>query len=220
MELIEGIETRRSLRAFRSTPVAKGVLEKILAAAAKSPSYTNTQPWEVAVVCGEKKEELSRVLSDLAGSDTLPNSDVPLPENWPAELEQRSREHGKRRLQAIGVNREDVRQRKELRLANFKFYGAPCILILLMDSTLGPWSIFDMGLFSQTLILIAHSFGVGSCLQASVSGYPDTIREVLGVPKTKKVVLAISMGYPDLGARINNYHSTRVSPDDFAQWYT
>ena len=69
-------------------------------------------------------------------------------------------------------------------------------------------------------ILAAHSFGVGSCLQASVIGYPDAIREVLGIEKTKQVVLGISMGYPDLEARINSYQSTRVSPDDFVQWYT
>lgn len=50
MELLEGIETRRSFRAFRSTPVARETIERILKAASRSPSYTNTQPWEVAVV--------------------------------------------------------------------------------------------------------------------------------------------------------------------------
>ncbi len=219
MELLEGIETRRSLRAFKSTPVTKEVLEKILKAAGKSPSYTNTQPWEVAVVSGAKKEELSRILCELVESNSTPDSDLPSPGDWPPELERRAREHGMRRFQAIGIERENVEQRKELRLANFKFYGAPCALFLFTDSTLGSWSIFDMGLFAQTLILAAHSFGVGSCLQASLPGYPDAIREFLGIPKTKQLVLGISMGYPDLEARINTYQSTRVGLDDFVQWY-
>ncbi len=219
MELLEGIETRRSLRAFKSTPVTKEVLEKILKAAGKSPSYTNTQPWEVAVVSGAKKEKLSRILCELVESNSTPDSDLPSPGDWPPELERRAREHGMRRFQAIGIERENVEQRKELRLANFKFYGAPCALFLFTDSTLGSWSIFDMGLFAQTLILAAHSFGVGSCLQASLPGYPDAIREFLGIPKTKQLVLGISMGYPDLEARINTYQSTRVGLDDFVQWY-
>ncbi|MBA7699840.1 Nitroreductase NfnB [subsurface metagenome] len=125
MELLEGIETRRSLRAFKSTPITKEVLERILKAAGKSPSYTNTQPWEVAVISGKKKEELSRILCELVESNITPNPDLPSPGNWPPELERRAREHGMRRFQAIGIERENEQQRKELRLSNFKFYGAP-----------------------------------------------------------------------------------------------
>ena len=220
MELLEGIETRRSLRAFKSTPITKEVLERILRAAGKSPSYTNTQPWEVAVISGKKKEELSRILCDLVKSDITPNPDLPSPKNWPPELDRRAKEHGMRRFQAIGIAREDERQRRELRLSNFKFYGGPCVLFLFMDSTLGSWSIFDMGLFAQTLILAAHSFGVGSCLQASLASYPDAVRQFLGIPGTKQLVLGISLGYPDLEARINTYQSSRVGLDDFVQWHS
>ena len=59
MELLEGIETRRSCRAFKPTPVPRKTLEKIIETAARSPSYSNSQPWEVAVVCGDKKNELA-----------------------------------------------------------------------------------------------------------------------------------------------------------------
>ena len=220
MELLEGIETRRSIRAFKSTPITREVLERILKAAGKSPSFTNTQPWEVAVISGKKKEELSRTLCDLVKSDITPNPDLPLPQNWPPELERRAKEHGMKRFKAIGIEREDEWQRKELRLSNFKFYGGPCVLFLFMDSELGSWSVFDMGLFAQSIILAAHSFGVGSCLQASLASYPDAVREFLGLPRTKQLVLGISLGYPDLEARINTYQSSRVGLDDFVQWYT
>ena len=220
MELLEGIETRRSLRAFKSTPITKEVLERILKAASKSPSYTNTQPWEVTVISGEKKEELSRILCDLVRSDITPNPDFPLPKNWPPELHRRAKEHSMKRFQAIGIEREDERQRKELSLSNFKFYGAPCVLFLFMDRTLSSWSIFDMGLFAQSISLAAHSFGVGSCLQASLASYPDVVREFVGIPGTKHLVLGISLGYPDLEASINTYQSSRVGLDGFVQWHT
>lgn len=220
MELLEGITTRRSIRAFKPTPVPEAVLRRILEVASRSPSYTNTQPWEVAVVTGRKKEELSKILYDLVQADVSPNPEIPAVANWPAELERRAREHGARRLKALGVEREDAQTRKELRLLNFKFYGAPCVLFLLMDSTLGSWSIFDMGLFAQSLILAAHSLGLGSCLQAALAGYPDAVRQFLGIPKTKKIVLGISLGYPDLDAPINTYRSQRASLDAFVQWHT
>jgi len=219
MELLEGIETRRSFRAFRSTPIPNEMIEGILKAASKSPSYTNTQPWEVAVVCGNRKEELSTILYEMAKSDIAPNPDLPLPKVWPPALERRAKEHGTRRFSALGIERENEPQRKELRLLNFRFYGAPCVLFLFIEGTLTSWSIFDMGLFAQSLILAAHSFGLGSCLQASLASYPEAVREFLGIPRKKLLVLGISIGYPDLEAPINAYQSSRISLDDFVQVY-
>ncbi len=218
MDLLEGITTRRSFRAFNPTPVPEEILRRILEVASRSPSYTNTQPWEVVVVSGKKREELSKILSGLAQANTPTNPDIPFPTTWPAEIARRSREHGERRFKALGVEREDEQKRRELRLLNFQFYGAPCALFLLMDNTLGSWSIFDMGLFAQSLLLAAHSFGVGSCLQAMLAAYPDAVREFLGIPKTRKIVLGISMGYPDLEAPLNSYRSERVGQDAFVKW--
>ncbi len=220
MELLEGIESRRSFRAFKSTPIPKEIMERILKTASKSPSYTNTQPWEVAAVSGQKKEELRKILYELAKSGAAPNPDIPLPKNWPTELERRAREHGMKRFKALGIERANEQQRKELRLLNFEFYGAPCALFLFMDSTLNSWSIFDMGLFAQSIILAAYSFGIGSCLQAMLVIYPDAVRQFLEIPKTKQLILGISMGYPDLEAKINTYQSERASPDEFVRWHT
>ena len=219
MDLLEGIETRRSFRAFKSTPIAKEMLEAILRVAGKSPSCNNTQPWEVAVVCGNKKEELSRILCELANSGATPNPDIPLPDKWPLELEKRAKEHGARRFEALGIERANEQQRKELRLRNFEFYGAPCVLFLFMDKTLGSWSIFDMGLFAQSIILAAHSLTLGTCLQGSITNYPEAVRKFLGIPESKKLIVGISIGYPDLESRVNTYLSKRIGFDNFTQWY-
>ena len=219
MELQEGIETRRSYRAFKPDPVPREVIEKILKLAGQSPSYTNTQPWEVAVVTGRKREELGRLLYGLASSGAAPAPDMPLPQTWPEELDKRGREHSARRFKAIGVEREDERQRKAMRLRNFEFYGAPCVLFLFMERTLTPWSIFDMGLFAQSLVLAAHSLGLGSCLQAMLATYPAAVRDFLGMPETKQLVIGISLGYPDIEDRINSYRSQRVGLGSFVHWH-
>ncbi|MFC1932141.1 nitroreductase [Chloroflexota bacterium] len=220
MELLEGIETRRSIRGFKSTPIPEEVMKGILKAASKSPSFTNTQPWEVAVVTGKKKEELSKILYDLGKSDASPNPGIPMPTSWPPELEARAREHGAKRFKALGIDRENEQQRKEMQLMNFEFYGAPCVLFLFMDSTLGSWSIFDTGLFAQSICLAAHAFGLGTCLQAQLARYPDAVREFLEIPETKQLVLGISIGYPDLEAKLNSYHSEKIGLDVFTKWYS
>ena len=219
MDILEGIETRRSIRAFTSTPIPQATLERILITASKSPSYRNTQPWEVAVMTGEKKERLSNILCEMVKANVAPNPDLPTPEIWPPELDKRATEHSARRFEVMGVDRDDTKQRLEMRLDNFKFYGAPCMLFLFIDSTLTPWSIFDMGLFSQSILLAAHSFGIGGCLQAVVTAYPDAVREFLDMAKTQKLILGISLGYPDFEARANSHPSTRVTIDSFVRRY-
>lgn len=220
MELLDGIETRRSIRGFKPTPIPEEIMGKILKAVSNSPSYTNTQPWEVAVVSGKKKEELSKILYELASTKAATNPDLPMPKDWPPELAKRSGEHGARRLKTLGIEREDEQGRERLRLMNYEFYGAPCVLFLFIDNSLGPWSIFDMGLFAQNLILAAHSFGVESCLQASVTNYAEAIRKFLGVPETKKLVIGISIGYPDTEAKLNTYRSVKLKPEEFVRRYS
>ena len=219
MELLEGIETRRSYRAFKPTPIPQETIKAILKAASKSPSYSNTQPWEVAVVTGKKKEELRKILYALSESEVRGNADIAAPRNWLPELEKRAREHGARRFKALGVERENEQQRKELRLMNFEFYGAPCVLFLFLDRVLGEWSMFDTGLFAQSIILAAHAFGLGSCLQAALAAYPEAVRKFLGVAEAKRLIIGISMGYPDLEAKLNAYQSQRVGLDDFVKWH-
>jgi len=219
MEALEAIRTRRSIRAFRPDPLPADVVRKILEAVSASPSYTNTQPWEVAVVSGPKRDALAEHLLGLAAAKAPARSDLPIPKEWPAAMEERSREHGARRLSTLPLARDDAAGREKLRLMNFEFYGAPCAVFLFIDGSLGEWSIFDTGLFAQNLILAAHALGVGSCLQASVTNYAPEIKKFLGIEGSKKLVIGIALGYEDPKAVLNTYRSHKQRPDGFTRWY-
>ena len=126
MEILKAIKTRKSIRGFKRKPVAKAVMKKIMQAASNSPSYTNTQPWEVVVVGGRKKDELAQKLLELARTHAPTSPDLSTPKEWPPALEERSRQHGARRLSTLGVARDNEEGEKKVRLMNFEFYGAPC----------------------------------------------------------------------------------------------
>ncbi len=89
--------------------------------------------------------------------------------------------HGADKLKILGVERSDAAGREKLRLMNFEFYGAPCPVFVFIDESLKEWSTYDAGLFSQTLALAAHSCGVESCLQASVTNYAPETKKVPGL---------------------------------------
>ncbi len=219
MDAYESIVTRRSIRAFKPDPIGKETMKKIIEAAKNSPSYLNTQPWEVVVVSGKRKNDLSQKLFSLAGSHAPTSPDIPMPKGWPPQLEEHTREHGARRLNTLGIERSDSEGREKLRLMNFKFYGAPCAVFLFMDGSLGEWSLLDMGLFTQNLVLAAHSIGVGCCIQASVTEYAGEIKKFFTVDENKKMVACISMGYPDHEAKLNAYRSIKKDINEFFFWY-
>jgi len=219
MEMLEGIKTRRSIRGFKPDPIPKEVMNKILQAVSNTSSYTNTQPWEVVIVSGKKKDALSKVIFELAKAKAPTRPDLPMPQGWPPALDARVREHGARRLAALGIERGDEEGRERLRLMNFEFYGAPCAAFLFIDGSLGGWSIFDMGLFAQSLLLAAHSLGVESVLQASVTNYAPEIKKFLGVAESKKLVICISLGYPDEKVKLNTYRSVKQKPEEFTRWF-
>ena len=77
MEAIECIRTRRSIRGFRPDPVSKDILREVVETAMWSPSYKNSQPWEIMILSGGKKEELSKIMVELHEKGTSPCPDSP-----------------------------------------------------------------------------------------------------------------------------------------------
>jgi nitroreductase len=59
MDVIEAIESRRSVRGFLDKPVPREIVREILRVAARAPSGTNMQPWKVVAVAGAKKAKLT-----------------------------------------------------------------------------------------------------------------------------------------------------------------
>ena len=219
MDLIEGINSRRSIRAFLPTLVRRELIEQVLEAANRAPSYTNSQPWEVAAVSGKTCEKLKTVLGDLAASNIKGNPDFPYPTLWPADMAQRSLEQRTRRAHFMDMEFGTEQQIRENRLANYNFYNAPCVLFLFLDKALSYYSVFDMGLFAQNITLAAASLGLGTCIQAMLAAYPDAVRDVLKIPVSKNLLAGIAIGYPDPAAKTNEFRSSRKGMEEFAKWY-
>ena len=65
MDLIDAIKGRRSIRKYRPDPVSEEVLQKVMDALRWTPSWANTQCWEVIVVKDPRgKTELLKAVSE------------------------------------------------------------------------------------------------------------------------------------------------------------
>jgi nitroreductase len=211
MDAIECIKTRMSIRKFKPEPVPMETLMKVIDAAKWSPSYKNSQPWEIVIISGEKKEALSKLLVELLEKSAEPRPDLPCPESWPPLIEARISALMKKRSALTGKDLNSPEVKKRSKIVNFEFYKAPHGIFLYQDSSLTEWSIFDMGLFAQSLMLAAHAYGLGTVPQAFLTDYSGHIKEFLGIPESKRLVLGISIGYPDLESPVNSYRTDRAS---------
>jgi nitroreductase len=61
MEVYEAVASRRAVRGFTDRPVPREVLERVLSAAAWSPSGSNIQPWHIYVLTGAPLAELKKL---------------------------------------------------------------------------------------------------------------------------------------------------------------
>lgn len=213
---------RHCKRQFLAQAVPKQTLAKILQAAAQAPSSKNTQPWQVSVLLGSAVADLSQRLCQAFDAGLPQQADyVYQTQPWPPEFLERARACGYGLFELKGIERHDREARKAHDRENFTFFGAPAYLVfhLPIDSERG--SFLDLGFFMQNIMLGLVSQGLASCPQFSVAGYPDIIREFLGLTgeRSRWMISGMAVGYPDPEAQVNSYVPARLPLEKYVTWY-
>jgi nitroreductase len=218
MDTLECIKTRRSIRKFTSKPVPRKDLEELINIARWSPSYKNSQPWEVIILSGNTKKNLSKMLIGLLEDGKENTPDIAAPVSWPEAEASRIKYLFAKRKELTGIDLAAPETIIKTKKANFNFYYAPHAIYLFQDASLSQWSLFDLGLFTQSLMLAAHATGLATVPQAFATDYAKEVKEFLGIPTSKRLILGLSVGYPDMDSPINAYCPERAEPNDFCSW--
>lgn len=221
MELFEAVDKRISIRAYRPDPVSRDILRKVLEIACKAPSGVNKQPWEFYVVQGEALERFrqANVAAYRGGRRPSPELPVAAMKGVAPALSGRFRERqvalAKQIFEAMGIAKDDHAGKSAWNESMLRFYDAPAVVILVVDRELDDsWPIIDIGLVSQNICLAALEYGLGTCIMRAIVDFPDIIREVAGVPESKRIVVGIAIGYPDEDHPVNRLRSPREKIED------
>lgn len=210
MNLDEAINSRYSVRSFLDRPVEKQLIEEIISLAVRSPSWGNTQPWEIIVTGGDITKELADAFCNKLQNGVLEEPDFKMPEKFEGHYSDRYKTLGREVFRLKGIGREDQEARLNHVMNNFRSFGAPSFIYLVVDKSLDtPYPLFDAGLLAAHICLLAVSRGLGTCLLAALARYPETTREILKLAPEKQIVLGIGLGYPDEGDPVNQIKSAR-----------
>ena len=220
MDIIEAINTRKSIRGFKSDFVSKDVLTRILESACKAPSAMNTQPSEFIVMTGDVLNKLRVAIVDKLNKKEPMHPDHEVV-SWSNDSIYRNRqiELAKEIFELMDISREDKKKRAAWLERGFRFFDAPVAIILLTDKSLsdiGP--LLDLGAAMQNICLSALHFGLGSCIEDQGVLYPEVLREILQIPENKKIIISIAIGYPDWDFPANALASGRESLGNNTRW--
>jgi nitroreductase len=163
MDVVDAINHRKSIRAFKPDPVPLEILNKVMELALRAPSWGNTQPWEFAIVSGRELEEIRKGFIEKA--EEQPNPDITRPQEFPEPYASRRRATGVKSLEIKGLRREDTEGRGWWRLQGLRHFGAPSVIYICIDrsfylqgDSFNVWPIFDCGLVAENIMLIATNY--------------------------------------------------------------
>ena len=216
------ITSRRSVRAFLPDPVPRETIERILEVAARAPSGTNTQPWQVVVLTGEAQSALTRKImaayDDPAQRATHTDEYAYYPTEWRSPYIDRRRKVGWDLYGLLGIGKADKAAMHAQHGRNYAFFDAPVGLIFTIDRVLQQGSWLDYGMFLQSVMVAARGRGLDTCPQQAFAQYHRIIEEQLQLPPERMVVCGMSLGWADPAARVNALHTERAPVAEFARF--
>lgn len=185
---------RRSIREFKSKPVAKGVIEELLESASQAPSGHNAQGVEITVITNRKKiDELDgRVMKFFERV-------VGLVDNHVGGTILKSMK-GEKMVEMLLTHKEDLKRYRQMdgegRLHVFR--GAP--VLMLAHSGPAALSGKDDGVIALANVMFdAMTRGLGATWIGYVVGaamVDPTLKKPLGIPMTNSLHAAIILGWP------------------------
>jgi nitroreductase len=232
LTVTEALRRRISIREFLPTPVTRAEVAAVLEEARWSPSGGNVQPWKVIAVAGAERDaviELARHRDASHGAAAHGGAPVvgaadeagayPI---YPANLWEpyRSRRFkvGEDMYALLGIERGDRARRLRRFERNFEFFGAPVGLFFAIDRRMGHGQWAHLGMFMQSIALVAVEHGLGTCMQEAWGMLRESLRRHFKLPESELVYCGMALGHPDSSAAVNALRSDRAPVHDFAEF--
>ncbi|MGD8559177.1 MAG: nitroreductase [Gammaproteobacteria bacterium] len=211
---------RKSTRAFLDKEVSRKTIHDILDVARHAPSGANTQPWQVAIVTGARKQQLQERLEQEFRRGVKGKMDYEYyPTEWKSPYKDRRVATGLQLYKTLGIKKEDTQRRADQWAANYRAFDAPVMLLFFMDAGLQTGSFMDYGMFIQSVMLAAVDEGLATCPQAALGEYPEIVKDTLGYPLDSILLCGMSLGYEDTNAAVNSYRTPREEVDSFTRYF-
>jgi len=193
-EVEEVILRRRSTRAYKKKKVPEHLIRRVLEAGRFAPSAGNCQPWRFIVFRNAEliKDMETRLIKIMSPLKKIVSLGEGIKRDVTVSLISLLGSQNVGDLRPLGAV-------KEVLSGNLKIYhDAPAVILILKDTRGIDSPDFDTGLCAQSMVLAAHSMGLGTCY----IGFATLLRkdkqwmDKMKIKKPWAISTAITLGYP------------------------
>lgn len=214
------VKNRHSTRAFLPRAVDPDLLRDIFDTARFSPSSGNLQPWKLWALAGtplfQLKEQVRSALAEHPRGEGMGYAIYP--QNLKEAYQQRRVQCAEDLYATLDIRRDDRAARGQHFARNFTFFDAPVGLLLAVDRSMGQGQWADLGMYLQTLMLLAQERGLATCAQACWTLVHNTVERQLEMPEELMVFCGIALGYADAAHPVNTLRTRREPLDQMVEF--
>jgi nitroreductase len=223
MNVSDAVRQRISTRGFLDKPISKAEVSDLLELAQRAPSGGNVQPWKVIAVSGAAQAEIIALAQRVLAAD--PMAVIPMDRPVYPDFNQLSPVYNERRKRVgemmyakVGIPKEDRAGRLRWFANNYRFFGAPVGLFLVIDKRMGHGQWAHMGMFMQTIALLAEERGWGTCMQECWARVRNELAAHFGLDENHMVYAGIALGYPDPNEPANELYAERAPQSEVVEF--
>lgn len=169
MEFFDLVKNRRSVRKYKTQPVYKEDILKILDAANWAPSAMNWQPWEFIVVSGELLKPMGNSFKAVLEKMIHESEEAAFDD----EFVKFAAHYGGAPVIIVVLTRAS--EKPNMRKANLESTSAAM----------------------ENLVLAATNLGLGTCWMTGPLHDENNLRSILDISPDKEIVAVTPLGYPD-----------------------
>jgi len=224
MNVTEAVRRRISTRGFLDKPIAKAELVELLETAQRAPSGGNLQPWKLVAVTGAAKDEVIAIAHRVLAADPMGKvpGDRPVYPDLnivdPIYNERRKRV-GEMMYEKVGIPRDDRAGRIRWFANNYRFFGAPVGLFLVIDTRMGHGQWAHMGMYMQTIALLAEERGWATCMQECWARLRVELHQHFNLKQDEMIYAGIALGVPDPNEPVNELYAERAPLSEIVEFH-
>ena len=209
----ELMKARHSVRYFQKKEIPESTLKEIITTALNSPSWCNSQAWNIYVASGKTLSEIRNIWISKNNEGIKGYSDLaPGHRNNASERSQKTMDKLFKDVEAFTKDLKSFSECQKI------LFNAPTIVYLTIAKGTSEYSILDLGALEMSILLSAKSHGIDSLIAYECIKYPDVLRKLCKIPDNENIIIGIALGYEDDNI-LNKFRAEKLSLEEACHFF-
>ena len=216
LSITEIMKQRHSIRYFLPKPIPETILKEIMSTSILTPSWGNSQPWNIHVASGNTLEKIRKDWIDKNKEGVKGYTDIEVGHR--TDFSERCQKNMNEIMKSFGDFLKDPTM-KVFMEANYILFNAPTVAYVTVPKERTLYNIFDTGAIEMSIIAAAKEHGIDSVPAYEIIKYPDVLRKYMKIADDEDIIIGIALGYEDKENILNKCKSKKSDLNEVCHFY-